>query len=163
MNLNSVVITGNLTRDPELRQLPSGTPVCDLRVAVNDRRKQANGEWGDVAYYFDVSVFGAQGENCATYLAKGRPVGIQGKLTWREWEAQDGSGKRQAVSIVADSVQFLGSGEGNGNQQAAPAQQRQAAPQQAAPPVQQQQQQQTPPAEQPVGVGAGDDDDGLPF
>ncbi len=119
-NVNRVVITGNLTRDPELRSLPSGTSVCKLRVAVNSRRKDAaSGDWVDKPNYFDVTVWGAQGENCATYLSKGRPVAVDGRLEWREWEAQDGTGKRQAVEIIADSVQFLGSrdgqGAGNGN------------------------------------------------
>ena len=110
-NLNVVVITGNLTRDPELRSLPSGTSVCDLRVAVNTRRKNgATGEWEDKPNYFDVKVWGAQGENCARFLSKGRPVGVQGRLEWREWETQDGQ-KRQAVDIIADSVQFLGGRE----------------------------------------------------
>jgi single-strand DNA-binding protein len=114
-NLNVVVVTGNLTRDPELRSLASGTSVCKLRVAVNSRRKDsASGEWVDKPNYFDVTVWGAQGENCATYLSKGRPVAIEGRLEWREWEASDGSGKRQAVEIVANSVQFLGSRDGAG-------------------------------------------------
>ena len=107
-NLNVVVLTGNLTRDPELRSLPSGTSVCDMRVAVNTRRKNnASGEWEDKPNYFDVKVWGAQGENCARFLSKGRPVAVQGRLEWREWETQDGQ-KRQAVDIIADSVQFLG-------------------------------------------------------
>ena len=107
-NLNVVGSTGNLTRDPELRALPSGTSVCDLRVTVNTRRKNgATGEWEDKPNYFDVKVWGAQGDNCARFLAKGRPVGVQGRLEWREWETQDGH-KRQAVDIIADSVQFLG-------------------------------------------------------
>jgi single-strand DNA-binding protein len=108
-NINRVVITGNLTRDPELRSTPGGTTVCSLRVAVNSRRKDAeSGQWVDKPNYFDVTVFGAQGENCAQYLAKGRPVAVEGRLNWREWEAQDG-GKRQSVDIIADAVQFLGS------------------------------------------------------
>lgn len=106
-NINRVIITGNLTRDPELRTTPNGTSVCKLRVAVNSRRKDASGEWVDKPNYFDVTVWGAQGENCANYLYKGRPVAVDGRLDWREWEAQDGS-KRQAVEIIADSVQFLG-------------------------------------------------------
>ena len=117
-NINRVILTGNLTRDPELRALPSGTSVCNLRVACNTRRKDASGEWVDKPNYFDVTVWGAQGENCAQYLSKGRPVAIDGRLEWREWEAKDGSGKRQSVDIVADSVQFLGSrdgGEENGS------------------------------------------------
>jgi len=138
-NINRVVLVGNLTRDPELRHTPAGTPVCSLRVAVNTRRKDESGEWVDKPNYFDVTVWGQQGENCAQYLAKGRPVAIDGRLEWREWEAQDGS-KRQAVEIVADSVQFLG-----GRQEAEGA------------------------AYVPAGAGGGDDfppspaDDDIPF
>jgi single-strand DNA-binding protein len=107
--INSVVLVGNLTRDPELRHTPSGMAVCSLRIAVNTRRKdQATGEWGEKPNYFDVTVWGQQGENCAQYLAKGRQVGVQGRLEWREWDAQDGT-KRQAVEVIAESVQFLGS------------------------------------------------------
>ncbi|MET0305714.1 MAG: single-stranded DNA-binding protein [Solirubrobacterales bacterium] len=115
-NINVVVITGNLTQDPELRHLGSGTAVCELRVAVNSRRKDgATGEWVDKPNYFNVTVWGAQGENCANYLSKGRPVAVEGRLDWREWEAKDGGGKRQAVSIIANSVQFLGSRDGGGS------------------------------------------------
>ena len=111
-SINSVVIVGNLTRDPELRATPSGTSVCSLRIAVNDRVKDPNtGEWGDKPNYFDVDVFGGQGERCAQYLARGRQVAVSGRLRWREWESQDGQ-KRQAVSIVADNVQFIGPREG---------------------------------------------------
>ena len=113
-NINRVVLTGNLTRDPELRNTPSGTPVCSLRIACNTRRKDGSGNWVDKPNYFDVTVWGAQGENCAQYLAKGRPVAVDGRLEWREWDDQSGN-KRQAVDIIADSVQFLGSREGNEN------------------------------------------------
>jgi len=98
--------------------------VCKLRLAVNTRQKDSStGEWGDKPNYFDVTVWGNQGESCAQYLAKGRPVAVDGRLEWREWDAQDGT-KRQAVEIIADSVQFLGgrdggdlgSGGGGGNQ-----------------------------------------------
>ena len=113
-NINIVAVTGNLTKDPELRSTPNGTSVCKLRVAVNSRRKDgASGEWVDKPNYFDVTVWGAQGENCATYLSKGRPVAVDGRLDWREWEAQDG-GKRQSIEIIAESVQFLGSRDGSG-------------------------------------------------
>jgi single-strand DNA-binding protein len=115
-NVNVVVITGNLTRDPDLRYTPGGTSVCKLRVAVNGRRKDGQtGEWVDKPNFFDVTVWGTQGENCAEYLAKGRPVAIEGRLDWREWEVKDGGGKRQAVEIVANSVQFLGTGNGSKN------------------------------------------------
>ena len=107
-NINRVVLTGNLAQEPELRSTPDGTAVCILRVASNARRKDAStGEWLDKPNYFDVTVFGAHGENAARYLAKGRAVAIDGRLDWREWQSQDGS-KRQAVQIIADAVQFLG-------------------------------------------------------
>jgi single-strand DNA-binding protein len=112
-NVNVVVVTGNLTRDPELRHLGSGTAVCKLRVAVNSRRKDQSGNWVDKPNYFDVTVWGAQGENCSNYLSKGRPVAVEGRLDWREWEDQGGN-KRQSVEIIANTVQFLGSRDGSG-------------------------------------------------
>ena len=113
-NINRVVLVGNLTKDPELRTTPNGTSVCKLRIAVNTRQKDAQGNWGDKPNYFDVTVWGNQGESCAQFLSKGRPVGIDGRLDWREWDAQDGT-KRQAVEIIADTVQFLGGREGGGD------------------------------------------------
>jgi single-strand DNA-binding protein len=116
-NINRIVMTGNLTRDPELRSTSSGTSICKLRIACNTRRKNnASGEWEDKPNFFDVTVWGAQGENCARYLSKGRPIAIDGRLEWREYETTDGQ-KRQSVDIIADSVQFLGGRDdaGNGN------------------------------------------------
>ena len=110
--INRVVLVGNLTRDPELRHTPSGTAVCNLRLAVNTRRKDETGQWVDKPNYFDITVWGNQGERCAQYLSKGRPVAIDGRLEWREWETPEGN-KRQAVDVVADTVQFLG-GRGDG-------------------------------------------------
>jgi single-strand DNA-binding protein len=118
-NINRVIITGNLTRDPELSSLSgSGTAVCSLRIACNGRRRNnETGAWEDQPNYFDVTVWGAQGENCARYLKKGRGVAIDGRLRWREWTSNEGQ-KRQAVDIIAESVQFLGGrddvGSGNG-------------------------------------------------
>lgn len=122
-SVNRVVVVGNLTRDPELRHTPSGMAVCSLRIAVNSRQKQADGQWGEKPNYFSVTVWGQQGENCAQYLSKGRPVAVDGRLDWREYQAQDGT-KREAIEIVADSVQFLGGrsdGEGGGQPQFVPA------------------------------------------
>jgi len=107
-SINRVVLVGNLTKDPELRHTQGGTAVCKLRLAVNTRRKDETGQWTDKPNYFSVSVFGNQAESCSQYLSKGRPVAIDGRLDWREWQAQDGA-KREAVEIVAESVQFLGS------------------------------------------------------
>ena len=121
-NINRVVLVGNLTRDPELRHTPSGTAVCNLGIAVNSRRRDESGNWVDKPNFFRISVFGNQAESCAQYLSKGRPVAIDGRLDWRQWE-QDGV-KREAVEIVAESVQFLGSrgdGEGGGGNQFVPA------------------------------------------
>jgi single-strand DNA-binding protein len=118
-NINRVVLTGNLTRDPELRSLPSGMSVCSLRIASNTRRKDpSSGEWVDKPNYFDVTIWGRQGENAAQYLSKGRPVALDGRLEWREWQDKEGN-NRQSVEIVADNVQFLsgredGMGGGNG-------------------------------------------------
>jgi single-strand DNA-binding protein len=116
-NINRVVLTGNLTRDPELRATSSGTPVCSLRLACNGRRKNNDtNQWEDQPNYFDITVWGAQGENCHRYLSKGRGVAIDGRLQWREFTDKDGN-KRQAVDIVAENVQFLGGRDdaGNGN------------------------------------------------
>jgi single-strand DNA-binding protein len=144
-NINVVVITGNLTRDPELRSTPGGTSVCKLRVAVNSRRKHGQtGEWVDKPNFFDVTVWGGQGESCANYLAKGRPVAIEGRLDWREWEAKEGGGKRQSVEIVANSVQFLGSKPTNGDFASATASEESE-------------------DRQPVGAAAGGGDDDIPF
>jgi single-strand DNA-binding protein len=104
-NINRVVLTGNLTHDPELRHTNSGTPVCSLRVACNQRVKRGE-EWVDKPNYFDVTVWGAQGENAAQYLAKGRGVAIDGRLEWREFQDKQGN-NRQTVDVVAESVQFL--------------------------------------------------------
>src|SRR3954451_4002121 len=138
-NINRVVLTGNLTRDPELRTLESGTSVCSLRIASNSRRKQG-GEWVDKPNYFSVTVWGAQGENCARYLTKGRPVAIDGRLDWREWTHDDA--KREAVEIIAETVQFLASADpANGPEHANG----------------------SAPGPEPAPAAAGDDGDDIPF
>src|SRR5881227_923405 len=118
-NINRVIITGNLTKDPEVRSLPeSGTSVTTLRVACNGRRRNPQTQqWEDQPNYFDVTVWGQQGENCGKFLSKGRAVAVDGRLRWREWTTGEGQ-KRQAVDIIAESVQFLGGRDeaaGNGN------------------------------------------------
>jgi len=102
-----VTLVGNLTRDPELRQTPGGTSVCQFGVAVGRRYKDNSGQWVDKASFFDVVVWGQQGENCAQYLSKGREVAVDGRLDQRSWDAQDGS-KRSKVEIIAETVVFLG-------------------------------------------------------
>ena len=102
---NRVILVGRLTRDPELRALASGQSVCGLRLASNGLRKEGDA-YEERPNYFDISVFGAQGENVDRYLRKGSRVVIDGRLEWSEWETSDQQ-KRQAVSIVAFAVQFL--------------------------------------------------------
>jgi single-strand DNA-binding protein len=104
--INRVVLIGRLTRDPELRSLSSGTSVCSLRLACNSAKKSPDGAYTERPNYFDVSVFGAAAESVAQYMRKGSRVGVDGRLEWREWETSDQQ-KRQAVSVVADTVQFL--------------------------------------------------------
>jgi single-strand DNA-binding protein len=116
-SINRVVIVGNLTRDPDVRALPSGTSVVELGVAVNHRYKnRQTDQWVEEPNYFNVVVFGAQGQACANYLTKGRPVAVDGRLRWSSWEDKNGGGKRSKVDIVADTVQFLGSREDGGGQ-----------------------------------------------
>ncbi|MGI8973183.1 MAG: single-stranded DNA-binding protein [Gaiella sp.] len=115
-DINRVTLVGRLTRDPELKHLPSGTPVLELGLAVNGRQQDGGGNWVDKPNFFDVKVFGNQAESLSRNLQKGRRIGIDGRLDWRSWEAQDGS-KRSKVDVVAQNVQYLdsrGDGEGGG-------------------------------------------------
>lgn len=114
-SINVVLVQGNLTKDPELRNLPSGNSVCKMRIAVNGRIKDRDsGEWRDKPNFFDVTVWGKQGENCAQYLQRGSGLVVNGRLDWREWEAE-GGGKRQAVEIVAEQVRFMGENPNKGS------------------------------------------------
>lgn len=107
MNVNRVVVTGNLTADPDLRQLRGGSSLCRLRIACSTRRRQPDGTWGEKPNYFDVVVWGAQGDAAKRILTKGSPVAVDGRLEWRELTTESGE-KRQAIEIIADNVEFLG-------------------------------------------------------
>jgi len=125
MSINRVVITGNLTRDPELTATPSGMAILKMGIAVNDRRKnQQSGEWEDVPNFFDVVVFGQRGESISRFLSKGSKVAIEGKLRWRSWETPEGD-KRSKIEIIADDIEFMSSrndsGSGGGGGYEAPA------------------------------------------
>lgn len=111
-SINTATLVGRLTRDPELRHTAGGTPVANIAVAINSREKDPSGEWADRADYFDVTVFGNQAETVAQYLAKGRLVGVTGRLRQDRWDAQDGS-KRSKVVLIANQVQFLDRAEGD--------------------------------------------------
>lgn len=109
-SLNKVFMMGNLTRDPELRYVPSGAPVATFGLAVNRTFVTQHGDKKDEVCFVRVVVFGKQAESCSQYLTKGRPVFIEGRLQYRAWE-QDGQ-KRSTLDIVADRVQFLGAPPG---------------------------------------------------
>lgn len=109
MSINRVTISGNLTRDPELRATLGGTPVMSFGVAVNDRRKNAQtGEWEDYPNYIDCTMFGTRAEAVSRYLSKGTKVAIEGKLRYSQWE-KDGQ-KRSKVEVIVDEVEFMSSG-----------------------------------------------------
>lgn len=117
MSLNSVAISGNLTRDPELRQTPGGTSVLSFGVAVNERRKSASGEWEDVPNFVDCTMFGTRADALAKYLHKGTKVAVSGRLRYSSWE-RDGQ-KRSKLEVVADDIEFMSkrSQDGSGAQQ----------------------------------------------
>jgi len=118
MSINRVVLTGNLTRDPELRATASGMSVLKLGVAVNDRRKnQQTGEWEDVPNFVDVTIFGQRAEALTRFLSKGSKVAIEGKLRWSSWETPQGE-KRSKIEVVADEIEFLSSRSGGTAQEA---------------------------------------------
>lgn len=134
MSINRVVISGNLTRDPELRQTAGGMAVLGFGVAVNDRRKnQQTGEWEDVPNFIDCTMFGARAEALSRFLSKGSKVAIEGKLHWSQWERE--GQKRSKIEVIVDQIEFMSAGNGqaqaNASQQAtmpAPAQPQQTAP-----------------------------------
>lgn len=125
MSINRVIISGNLTRDPELRSTASEMPVLSLGVAVNDRRRnQQTGEWEDHPNFVDCTMFGNRAESVSRYLSKGSKVAIEGKLRWSQWE-RDGE-KRSKLEVVVDEIEFMSRSEGaqqQTQQYQAPAQQ----------------------------------------
>jgi single-strand DNA-binding protein len=113
-SFNRVILVGNLTRDPEIRYIPSGSAVADVGLAVNDRRKNANGEWIEEVTFVDVVLWGRTAEVAGEYLSKGSPVLIEGRLKLDSWETQDGQ-KRSKLRVVCERMQMLGAkGEGRG-------------------------------------------------
>ena len=108
VNINRVILLGNLTRDPELRHTASGTAVCNFSIASNSRDK-VDGEWQDRADFFDVTVWAEQAELCSQYLRKGSLAGIEGRLRQERWKDKETQANRSKVIIVASTVQFLDS------------------------------------------------------
>jgi single-strand DNA-binding protein len=113
MSINRVVLTGNLTKDAELKQTSGGMAIVSMRLAVNDRRKNAStGQWEDSPNFIDVTMFGSRGEAVSRFLSKGKQIAVEGKLRWHEWEAASGE-KRSKLEVVADDIELLG-GRGDG-------------------------------------------------
>lgn len=113
MSINRVIISGNLTRDPELRSTQSGMAVLSFGVAVNDRRKNpTTGEWEDYPNFVDCTMFGARANSLSQYLSKGTKVSIEGKLRWSQWE-RDGQ-KRSKLEVIVDEIEFMSSRNSNG-------------------------------------------------
>lgn len=134
MSINRVVVSGNLTRDPELRATPGGTQVLGFGVAVNDRRRnQQTGEWEDYPNFIDCTMFGNRAEALSRILRKGMKVAIEGKLRYSSWEDKNGGGRRSKVEIIPDEVVLMSQNpNGQQAQQYAPqGYQQQYAPQQA--------------------------------
>lgn len=119
MSINRVVISGNLTRDPDLRSTASGMPVLGFGVAVNDRRKnQQTGEWEDYPNFIDCTMFGARAQSVSRFLSKGGKVAIEGKLRWSQWE-RDGQ-KRSKIEVIVDEIEFMTSRNDGAPRAAAP-------------------------------------------
>ncbi|MBQ1840989.1 MAG: single-stranded DNA-binding protein [Atopobiaceae bacterium] len=131
MSINLVMVTGNLTRDPELRQTQGGTPILSFGVAVNDKRKNQQGEWVDYPNYVDCVVFGLRAEKLATFMTKGMKVAIEGKLHYQSWE-KDGQ-KRSKLEVVVDNIDFMSKSSQQQHPYNVPQQQVPQAPQQAQP------------------------------
>ena len=109
---NKTILMGNLTRDPDLKFTQSGSALCKLGLAVNQKYKKGD-EWVEDPVFVDITVWGKQAENCAEYLKKGSPVLVDGRLNFSQWETDDGQ-KRSKIDVTANSVQFLGQGQGKG-------------------------------------------------
>jgi single-strand DNA-binding protein len=108
MSVNKVILVGNLGRDPELRATPSGQSVCNFSLATTERFTDRGGQQRDQTEWHNIVVWGKQADLCGQYLKKGRQVYVEGRLTTRQYDAKDGSGKRYRTEVVAQRVQFLG-------------------------------------------------------
>jgi single-strand DNA-binding protein len=160
-SFNRVILVGNLTRDPEVRYIPSGSAVCDIGLAVNDRRKNATGEWVEETTFVDVTLWGRTAEVASEYLSKGSPILVEGRLKLDTWDSPDGQ-KRSKMRVVCERMQMLagrGSDQGGGGRPAGrPAGRRDNAYNQSAPP---RDEFEAPPAAEGAPMDAPPDD--IPF
>ena len=112
-SLNKVLLMGNLTRDPELRVTPKGTPICQFALAINRKFKMESGESREEVIYVDVEAWGKQGETIAKYVTKGRPLFVEGRLRLDQWEDKNTKEKRSRMKVVLEAFEFLGDGRGD--------------------------------------------------
>lgn len=154
-NVNKVMLLGNITRELEVRYTPKGTAVCDLGMAINRIRTGDNGERIEEVTYVDVTLWGRQAELAGQYLAKGRPVFIEGRLQLDQWDDKQTGQKRSRLRVVAENMQFIGGGgqSGGGN----------APRQQSGQPPQAQNQAPPPQGGAPAADSFDNDDDDIPF
>lgn len=117
-SLNKVMLMGNLTRDPELRVTPKGTPICQFSLAINRQFKMESGETREEVIYVDIEAWGKQGETIAKYCTKGRPLFVEGRLRLDQWEDKNTKEKRSRMKVVLENFQFLGDGRGGGQSSA---------------------------------------------
>lgn len=150
MAINKATITGNITRDPELRQTQGGTSVLTIGVAVNDRRKnQQTGEWEDYPNFIDCTIFGNRATGVAPHLEKGMKVAIEGKLNQSRWQAEDGT-NRSKIEIIVDEIEFMSRQQGQTASKPVQQQPQQPMQQQAAQPQQFAHQAASQPMQQPM-------------
>jgi single-strand DNA-binding protein len=162
-SFNQVILLGNLTRDPQLKYLPSQTPVAEFGIACNRKFKSANGEDREEVTFVDCAAFAKQAELIQQYFTKGKPIFIQGRLKFDSWEDKQGGGKRSKLSVVVENFQFIGGRDGGGGgggggapHEGGEYQQRPQRPQQTRP-------QNAPPPQQPFGEEEQFKDDDIPF
>ena len=140
-SLNKVLLMGNLTRDPELRVTPKGTPICQFSLAINRQFKMESGESREEVIFVDIEAWGKQGETIAKYMTKGRPLYVEGRLRLDQWEDKNTKEKRSRMKVVLEQFQFLGDsrggggGAGGGGAPAEPGIDQTASPERHAPPA----------------------------
>ena len=110
MSINKAIISGNITRDPEVKSTAGGSCVMKFSVAVNDRYKNAQtGQWEDRPNFIDCTMFGARAESVSRFLGKGTKVCVEGKLRWSQWEKRDTGEKRSKIEVIVDEIEFMSS------------------------------------------------------
>ncbi len=119
-SLNKVMLMGNLTRDPELRVTPKGTPICQFSLAINRQFKMESGESREEVIYVDIEAWGKQGETISKYCTKGKPLYVEGRLRLDQWEDKTTKEKRSRMKVVLEQFQFLGDSRGGGGGGGAP-------------------------------------------